>query len=153
MRTYDNEEIGKIVIIKNIIFENSVTNKKESDHAWKFGRPCLIIYSDDEYDYFLTLRTEIKYPRYKRQFYELTENDLLYKNKYRHNIYRAKTGRKKIFNSNVNLETVFKLPISGHDEVAKIKFDTYKDLIQEFEIFHKNKPIEEIMKKAKTLEK
>ena len=55
MNSYEREAIGDIVIVKGIVFENTAIGKKEPDHAWKDGRPCMIIYSDNELDYLLTL--------------------------------------------------------------------------------------------------
>jgi len=151
MSKYENEAIGNIVIIKNVIFENPVTNKKESDHAWRRGRPCLIIYSDDEYDYFLTIKTEISDYYYESQYYKITEEDILYKNENRHNKAFAKVNRKMPFNGEVNLETVFKLPISGHDEIAKITPETYRDIIKEFEKYHQDKRLEELVETARQI--
>ena len=51
MNSYEREAIGDIVIVKGIVFENTAIGKKEPDHAWKDGRPCMIIYSDNELDY------------------------------------------------------------------------------------------------------
>ena len=48
MNSYEREAIGDIVIIKGLVFENTAIGKKEPDHAWKDGRPCMIIYSDSE---------------------------------------------------------------------------------------------------------
>ena len=62
MKRYEREAIGDIVIIKNIIFKNKVKEgKKETDHSWEQGRPCIIIYNDDEYDYFLTMKSNPDY--------------------------------------------------------------------------------------------
>ena len=60
MNTYEREAIGNIILIKNIIFKNTANKKKEVDHAWKFGRPCLVIYSDEQYDYILTITSTQK---------------------------------------------------------------------------------------------
>lgn len=58
MIVYENDYIGKIVYIKNIVFAKE---ENKLDHAYNTGRPCLLIYSDEEYDYFLVvLRSKIK---------------------------------------------------------------------------------------------
>ena len=59
MNTYEKEAIGNIILMRNIVFTNSTNKPQEIDHSWKRGRPCLIIYSDDEYDYFLTIKSSI----------------------------------------------------------------------------------------------
>lgn len=47
-----------IVIVRDIIFYNEITENYEMDHAFQKGRPCLILYSDGEYDYFLSLTSQ-----------------------------------------------------------------------------------------------
>lgn len=42
------EKQWRYSIVKGIVFENTAIGKKEPDHAWKDGRPCMIIYSDSE---------------------------------------------------------------------------------------------------------
>ena len=54
MVMYENDYIGKIVYIKNIVFAKGET---KLDHAYNTGRPCLLIYNDEEYDYFLVLNS------------------------------------------------------------------------------------------------
>ena len=53
MESYENSIVGNIVLVRNLVFYNNANRKYELDHAYKTGRPCLVIYSDDEYDYFL----------------------------------------------------------------------------------------------------
>lgn len=52
MVVYENDYIGKIVYIKNIVFAKE---ENKLDHAYNTGRHCLLIYSDEEYDYFLAI--------------------------------------------------------------------------------------------------
>ena len=66
MIMYENDYIGKIVYIKGIVF---ATGKTKLDHAYSIGRPCLIIYSDNEYDYFLTMSSKIKTKSYTFDYY------------------------------------------------------------------------------------
>ena len=78
MNTYEREPIGNIIIIRNLIFQNTVKGQKEVDHAWKSGRPCIIIHSDNEYDYILALKTRVKDERYEHQHFPLSENCFLH---------------------------------------------------------------------------
>ena len=56
---YENEQVGKIVLIKNLIF--SCDNSSfQLEHAWRTGMPCLILYSDELYDYVLPLKHELR---------------------------------------------------------------------------------------------
>ncbi len=56
---YENSYLGSIVIIRNLIFNQNKKNGNQVDHAWRAGRPCVIIYTDNEYDYFLPLSSTI----------------------------------------------------------------------------------------------
>ena len=80
-RTY-NSPLGEIVIIKNIVFKKDRNTKKQVDHAWSSGRPCLILYSDEEYDYYLTLTSSKERKNYfsqiKDDFYKLNGEDFFY---------------------------------------------------------------------------
>ena len=46
---------------------------------------------------------------------------------------------------------IFKLPISGHDEVSKLKQESYIKVIRAFESYHQNKSLEELVETAKTI--
>ena len=78
MNAYEKGVIGNIIIMKNIVFTNSINVKKthEIDHSWRTGRPCLIIYSDDEYDYFLTIKSHITDTKYQNHYASLNESEL-----------------------------------------------------------------------------
>lgn len=150
MKQYEREEMGNIVIIKGITFYNTITKKQELDHSWKNGRPCLIIYSDDEYDYFLTFtKTERTSEIYKKQYYPITEDEILYSYEYKNTI--NKKNRDKDIQGYINLGNVYKTPIYGKDEIKKVTFETYKEIIEGLKSFHKNQDLNEIMKTATTI--
>lgn len=143
MKTYERETIGSIVIIKNIIFENPLNHKKEIDHAYKYGRPCFIIYSDEEYDYFLTMTSNAKREQYTKQNFSLNK---LNKDSF---IYRERNfikDEKEI--SLINLQHIYKIPISGHNEIGKVTFETYKNIINKLKKYYKNENINEIIEKS-----
>lgn len=146
LRKYENDIIGNIVIIKNIIFENKTNNKKEIDHSWNNGRPCLIIYSDNEWDYFLPMQSTFDRDKYNEKYFEFTDNDILSL------YYRCSDLRsaKKIKGA-VNLRSIYKIPISGHDEIGKIKLETYKKIIGKFKKLHNNPSLKDILIKSKTI--
>jgi len=153
MNIYEREAIGSIIVVKNVIFENAITNKSEYDHSWDSGRPCLIIFSDEEYDYFLTLSSSEKSSKFDNQKFKLTDDNLLYKTYNRRNVHNSKNNRKKGIRGAVNLQKVYKMPVSGHDELCKIDFETYKDVIDKLKKYHKNISLEEILLESKMIGK
>ena len=76
---YDKSFLGSIVIIKNIIFNQDKASSNVVDHAWKLGRSCVIIYTDDDYDYFLTLSSSVTikdyYNKVKNRYFEFNESN------------------------------------------------------------------------------
>ena len=136
---YETEPIGNIIIIRNIIFENSIFNKKEVDHAWKNGRPCIIIYSDDEYDYVLPIKSSNTKEQFSNQYIDLKEEELIHRKE------------KEITKGKINIQTIYRIPISGHKVVNKVTFIKYKNIINEIKQYHKNENIDEIIKNANTL--
>lgn len=146
MDTYEREVIGNIVIIQNLIFEDSRTKQKEPDHAWKLGRPCVIIYSDTEYDYFLPLKTNIVHERYEYHHFVLNENNFINEQTNNHNSKKRKQIKTK---GAVNLQHVYKMPIAGHKIINKITFETYKEIINKLKTCHQKQNLNEILINAK----
>lgn len=146
MDTYEREVIGNIIIIQNLIFEDSRTKQKEPDHAWKLGRPCVIIYSDTEYDYFLPLKTNIVHERYEYHHFTLDENNFINEQINNNNSKKSKQIKTK---GAVNLQHVYKIPIAGHEIVNKITFETYKKIINKLKECHQKQNLDEILINAK----
>ena len=140
MNTYEREAIGNIVIVRNIIFENTISNKQEIDHVWNSGRPCIIIYSDEEYDYFLTMtsNTEI-IEAFKEHHFKINKKSLI-----------SQTSD-KLTKGAIKLETVYKMPICGHRQLSKVKFQTYKEIINKLKEYHQNQDLDEILLNAKNV--
>lgn len=150
MNNYEKEAIGDIIIVKGITFLNTVIGKLEPDHAWLTGRPCLIIYSGEENDYLLTLTSSEINEAYKKQHFKISEKHILYTEdfKYRHS---RKNRINKGIKGSVNLESVYKMPISGHDKIGKLTFEAYKQIINQLKTFHQNQDINKILEKATTI--
>lgn len=152
MSIYEREQIGKIVIIKNIIFENSLTNKKEADHAWNVGRPCIIIYSDNDYDYILPLKSRIKDEKYESQHFLLDETKFI-------SLQITRMAKKNCNSSSnqrttsgaINLQKIYKIPISWHLEAAKITLEAYKELIEKLKEYHNIEDLNTILKNAQSV--
>lgn len=125
---YENSYLGSIVIIRNLIFNQNKKNENQVDHAWRAGRPCVIIYTDNEYDYFLPLSSTIAEKKYyadiKYKFFELSEDQFLY----------LKKGTKT---SVISLESYFLKSISGYREIGKLTQESYIQLIKKFSDYHK----------------
>ncbi len=136
MESYENSIVGNIVLVRNLVFYNNVNRKYELDHAYKTGRPCLVIYSDDEYDYFLHLITgndSFKYYNYK-YFFINHKTDLLYE---------YTTPRKPT--SYVYLRKIYKTPIAWRRNLSKIKFDVYSQIIEEIKKTYHKENLSEIV--------
>ena len=140
MNTYEREVIGNIIIVRNMTFENTTINKQEFDHAWNSGRPCIIIYSDDEYDYFLTLTSNPEIiEAFEEHHLKLRKKDLLHH------------YSDKLTKGAIKLETVYKMPICGHRQLSKVKFETYKEIIYKLKTYHQNQNLDEILLNAKNV--
>lgn len=147
---YENDAIGDIIIMKNMVFQNTKTGKNEIDHSWVTGRPCLIIYSDDEYDYFLTFTSTIRGKKFDKQYFPINSNDLLYQCQYRMDDKRRESKKRKSpLEGRINLENVYKKRISGNDVIYKIKLDTLKEVIEALKKYYNGKSIEEIISTSK----
>ena len=137
MDAYTKSELGKIVIIKNIVFKNDSNSKLKVDHAWEKGRPCVIIYSDNEYDYYLpissTKANKNYYQEIKDEFYELSEKDFHFMN-----------NRKKF--GVIHITNLFRKKISGYNnEIGRITKEAYYELIHKIKNYY-NKELDEIIK-------
>ena len=151
MSKYEREAIGHIVIIRNIIFKNTLSNKKEVDHSWEQGRPCIIIHSDDEYDYFLTMKSNPDYENHEPQYIPINNDDLLDRVINRYDKHNNMRSRRKEITGAVNLENIYRIPISGHDEVGKLTFDAYKNITKKIKEYHKTEDIKIIIERAETI--
>lgn len=148
MNTYEREPIGNIIIIRNMIFQNTVTDKKELDHAWRSGRPCVIIHSDNEYDYILALKTNITDEKFEHQHFPLSKNDFLHQQISRFSNYDGSKRNSRKTHGAVNLQNIYKIPISGHDITSKITFKTYKAIIEKLKEYHKKENLSEIIENS-----
>ena len=128
--TYQQELIGSIVLIKNIIFKDGT--KPQFDHAWCLGRPCLIIYSDNEFDYFLTISSNKKKLKSSSKW-SISKRDLLYGN----------------IHGDIGLYTIYKMPIAGHEIVSKLSFKAYKKIIEALKVYHHEDILDNVLIKAK----
>ena len=145
MNSYEREAIGDIVIIKGLVFENTVIGKKEPDHAWKDGRPCMIIYSDSELDYLLTLTSVDR--EGSKQHFKIKDENILYEEDFKYR-YNRKDRINKSIKGYFNLENIYKMPISGHDKIGKVTFETYKDVFKAIKMHRPNQTIREILNNA-----
>ena len=150
-KKYEREAIGTVIIIKNLIFKNTLSQKNEIDHSWEHGRPCIIIYSDDEYDYLLTLTSKTIGETLQSEYFHIDKWDMKYQKVERLEIGRTKRHRTKETKGAINLSNVYKMPISGHDEIGKLTFKAYKKLIKKFKEHKQIQLIEEVIPKAKSI--
>ena len=150
-KKYEREAIGTVIIVKNIIFENTLSHKNEIDHSWEHGRPCVIIYSDDENDYLLSLTSKDIGETLQNEYFALDKWDMIYQKIERLEIGRTKRHRNKEIRGAINLMNVYKMQISGHDEVGKLTFKSYKKLIKKFKEIKQIQLVEEIIPNAKMI--
>ena len=64
--------VGSIILIKNIVFKNG---NKCFDHAYKYGRPCLIISLLNDNIYYVPLSSSL-------DFKKINESDIIISSKY-----------------------------------------------------------------------
>ena len=144
---YENDYIGKIVYIKDIVF---ATGKIKLDHAYSIGRPCLLIYNDEEYDYFLTISSKIKTKSYAFDYYKLCPDDFMFLYKYE-NIKNMKDS--DYAHGFINLRNIYKKRVSGYgiNDSGKIKLETYKEIIKKLKYLHNKDNMNEIVNSAKAM--
>lgn len=144
---YENDYIGKIVYIKNIVFAKG---ENKLDHAYNIGRPCLLIYSDEEYDYFLIISSQIKNKNYDFDYYKLNNDDFMYLYDYHGNNSRVKLDSAHGY---VYLRSIYKRKVSGFgmNDSGKIKLKTYKDIINKIKFLHNNENMSEIINNARVI--
>ena len=144
---YDRELIGNIINVVGLTFYNTITKKYEPDHAYKSGRPCLLIYSDEKYDYFLPLtgKNNVKYSEEKYSI-----NKYSYKYLYEYPSSKEHNDKKRDLNSYVKMDTVYKKPVCGYGfrEIGKLKYSEYKNIIKAFKEFHNVSRISETLESA-----
>jgi len=73
---FDN--IGKIVIVKNISFKDTKDGILQADHAALSGRPCIIISDSLDKMYLLPSTSNQKKRKYIEEYFELTEENFNY---------------------------------------------------------------------------
>ena len=65
--------------------------------------------------------------------------------KYRYN---RKERIEKSIKGYVNLENIYKIPISGHDKIGKVTFETYKNIFKAMKMRRPKQTIREILNSA-----
>lgn len=138
-----NSPLGEIVIIKNIIFKDALSLKTRVDHSWNNGRPCIIIYSDEEYDYYLTLTSKQAKKRYFNQvedeYYKLDNKDFLYINS---------DNKHSKLSGFINLKNIYRKKISGYSIIGRVNESTYSEILKRFSEYQK-KDIVEVTKEER----
>lgn len=151
---YEYIDEGKVIIVNNFRFEDG-----KLDHAWNRGRPCLILFSDDKYEYVLPIKSEVKksnyfdkYPINKNSFEEFNEvgynentlNEFIGGTKKT----RISSHMKKDLSGYVNLEHIFKIPIAYRNEIGKIKKNIFKEIVNKLHLVQKTKDDQELTVRA-----
>ena len=138
MNEYERSYLGNIVIIENIVFNQSKNKRKQVDHSWYKGRPCVIFFTDEEYDYYAPLSSTKPYKKYynkiKNEYFELSEDDFLFLDK------GEKIGV-------IHISECFRKKISGYPTIGKLTEKCYDELIKRISAYQKESP-ETIVKKS-----
>ena len=138
MDQYERSYLGNIVIISNLVFSQAVKEKNRVDHAWHRGRPCVIFFTDGEYDYFMPLsstkRNKNYYDKIKDEYFELSKEDFLSLNK------NQKIGV-------IHITEHFRKRASGYPTIGKLTKECYTELIKRFSAYHKE-PLERVIKNS-----
>lgn len=152
-REYERQDEGKIIIVNNLRFEDG-----RIDHAWNTGRPCLLLFSDDEYEYVVPLKSELKKDTYLKEKFPLTDEDILcfYRYGYFENTLQKKNPKKrqvgviakKDMYGYINVETIYKIPVAYRNEICKVTYETYQNILSKIKNLHKIEKEEEIKERA-----
>lgn len=145
MDNYDRMLEGRITAINNFVFEDG-----KLDHAWKNGRLCLIIYADDEYEYVLPI-THYVSEKLKSKYYYISDDS--FKEKYKRRLKETTlTYKNKLDSKNknevsgyINLRNIYKVPIAYRNEIGKLKYKVYKNIIKKLNYLHKTESLEEVI--------
>ena len=81
----------------------------------------------------------------------LDESNILYKDVNRFGKNNLKKLSKIIVKGYINFETIYKTPISWHDEIGKISFEKYKEVIDKIKAYYKIEDINTLFKESKTI--
>ena len=112
------------------------------------GRPCIIIHSDNEYDYVLTLKTNVTNEKFEYHHFPLSKENFLHQEISRFTNYGKGKKNNKETQGAVNLQNIYKIAISGHDITGKITFKTYKAIITKLKACHEKESLNEIIENA-----
>lgn len=144
-KKYENMQEGKIIVVKNFKFED-----EKIDHAWNLGRLCIVLYSDDEYEYVLPITTYIANTSLRKKYYYINDNSFLffYKNRYventlfkyvgqntKHNSFRNTHSQSKA-QGYINLRNIYKIPVMFRDEIGKLHYKVYNNILNKTKELH-----------------
>jgi len=148
MDKYDYMLEGKIIVVRNFSFHGGIL-----DHAWNNGRLCLVIYSDDEYEYVLPMTHSI-IKDFKYKYYYIKESDfsVFYEKRIKDSTLKYKHKPNAIYNKNVkgyiDLRHVYKIPVSFRDEIGKINYERFKKVLSKLNYYHHTNSLEETIEKG-----
>ena len=138
MDNYLNSELGNIIVIRNFVFENHTI-----DHAHDFGRLCVILYIDGKYEYVVPITS--RKVGSDNKYIEINNDliDFYYKNNFilgdkRKNKYSSSKFKDRQLYGFINLKRIYKISSFYHDEVCKLKYDEYNNLMNRIKIIHHN---------------
>lgn len=156
-KNYENIQEGKIIVVKNFKFEDD-----KIDHAWNLGRLCIVLYTDNEYEYVLPITSYyIGNTSLRKKFYFINDNSFLffYKNRYvdntlikyigkntKNNLLKNTHKQSKVYGY-INLRNIYKIPITYRDEIGKVHYEVYNNIIKKTKDLHQ-KDNEELKQSA-----
>ena len=121
---------GSIILVRDIIFKEGML-----DHAYKAGRPCLIIDIDDDYITFLTLSTLHNKKIYDHDYLFNDCDDLNFKN-----------------DTYVNLQHIYRKRICFYEEVSHLNQKEYFKILRKFLRVNSKNPSDEFLEIASNIE-
>lgn len=144
MDDYEKSYLGNIVIVKNIIFNTNLNRKNKLDHSWKKGRPCIVLYTDEDYDFLVSLKSnkpiDAIYNHVKNEYYELSAKDFL----------NLQDGEKI---GVIHLADFFIRKASGYKIIGKLTKKTYLEVLKKFSYYNKENINDIIEKRKKKVKK
>lgn len=135
---YEHKKDGTVIVVNNFKFEDD-----SLDHSWNSGRLCLVLFTDEEYEYVISMTSHVK-DVLKTYYHYINDDNFMYyyKTRYIESTLKKFQNRKREYNSlksnsnrtNVSgyldLRKVYKIPVAYRDEIGKINYDDYKKILK-----------------------
>lgn len=137
-KNYELKKDGTIILVNNFKFSDNTL-----DHAWKAGRICLVLFTDEEYEYVIPMTSYVK-ESLRENYYYINDDNFMYYYKLRyiestlkkfqnkrseHNSLKSNMNKTNV-SGYLNLRKIYKIPVAFRDEIGKINYEDYKKILK-----------------------